>query len=179
MDSYLLFTDSAADIPQHYYDEFDIRIIPMDYLFNGESRTFHTEAPDREHVCDEVYQAMREGADVHTSQITPYRYIESWTPLLEEGHDILCLSFIKSWLFINRFLKYWLLFISFISGRNPLWLSISAGKSVTRISDKCCLVRHSLRSICWNFSSLIINRLLIYRFFCILAFFVAFFSIFF
>lgn len=93
MDSYLLFTDSAADIPQHYYDEFDIRIIPMDYLFNGESRTFHTEAPDREHVCDEVYQAMREGADVHTSQITPYRYIESWTPLLEEGHDILCLSF--------------------------------------------------------------------------------------
>ena len=93
MEPYLLFTDAAADIPQHYYDEYDIRIIQMDYLFNGDPRTFLTDQPDRERVCDSLYEAMRTGADVKTSQITPYRYIESWTPLLEEGHDILYLSF--------------------------------------------------------------------------------------
>lgn len=93
MQPYLLFTDSAADLPQHYFNEYDIRIIPMDYLFNGQSTTFYTQEPDREKICEELYTAMRGGADVHTSQITPFRYLDSWKPLLEEGHDILYLAF--------------------------------------------------------------------------------------
>ena len=93
MDSYLIYTDSAADIPQSVFAEYDIRIIPMDYMLDGESVTFYTNSPDHDAECDRVFEALRRGAEVHTSQITPYRYIENWTPLLKEGHDILYLCF--------------------------------------------------------------------------------------
>ncbi|MCI6174893.1 MAG: DegV family protein [Clostridiales bacterium] len=93
MSTYLLYTDSAADIPSHYYQEYDIRIVAMDYMVDGESCTFLTEDPDHDPICDRLYKKMRSGADVHTSQITPYRYIETWTPELKAGHDILYLSF--------------------------------------------------------------------------------------
>lgn len=93
MDSYLLFTDSAADLPQSAFEEYDIRIIPMDYMLNGKSVTFYTNSPDREKHCDELYQLLRQGADVHTSQITPYNYIKEWEPVLKEGHDLLYIAF--------------------------------------------------------------------------------------
>lgn len=93
MDTYLLFTDSAADLPSSVYEKYDIRIIPMDYELNGEIHSFFTNAPDHNEACDRLYEAQRAGADVHTSQITPFRYLESWKPLLEEGHDILYICF--------------------------------------------------------------------------------------
>ena len=93
MNPYLIYTDSAADIPLHVIEEFDIRFIPMDYMLDGESVTFFADSPDRDTHCDELYEKLRHGADVHTSQITPWRYIEHWTPLLKEGHDILYLCF--------------------------------------------------------------------------------------
>ena len=93
MSKYLIFTDSAADMASTVYDQYDIRIIPMDYFLNGKSVTFYTNAPDREQQCEALYQALREGAEVHTSQITPFRYLETWKPLLKDGFDILYLSF--------------------------------------------------------------------------------------
>jgi DegV family protein with EDD domain len=93
MGSYQIYTDSAADLPQSAYQKYDIRIVPMDYVLNGKSVTFHTEAADHDAHCDELYQAQREGADVQTSQIVPYRYIETWTPELEAGNDILYICF--------------------------------------------------------------------------------------
>lgn len=93
MDAYLLYTDSAADLPSSVYEKYDIRIIPMDYELNGETHCFRTDAPDHNEACDRLYEAQRAGADVHTSQITPFRYLESWKPLLEEGHDILYICF--------------------------------------------------------------------------------------
>ena len=93
MDEYLIYTDSAADIPAHVYDQYDIRIVPMDYILNGKEITFDTKAPNRDQMCDELFAAQRAGADVHTSQITPFRYVETWRKDLEEGHDILYLSF--------------------------------------------------------------------------------------
>jgi DegV family protein with EDD domain len=93
MENYLVFTDSAADFPRSLVEKYDLRVVPMDYVLNGESVTFHSESPDRNDFCDRLYAAQREGADVQTSQIVPYRYVETWTPELEAGHDILYLSF--------------------------------------------------------------------------------------
>ena len=93
MTNYLIYTDSAADIPAGILEKTDIRIIPMDYMLNGKSITFRTDARDREKMCEALFQAQREGADVHTSQITPFRYLEAWRKDLEEGKDILYLSF--------------------------------------------------------------------------------------
>ncbi len=94
MDQYLVYTDSSADLPAHIYQEYDLRIIPMEYEVNGEAFTCHTDAPDHDAWCDRLFEAQRNGADVHTSQITPFFYIEAWGKELKEGHDILylCMS---------------------------------------------------------------------------------------
>lgn len=93
MSNYVLYTDAAADIPAHYYDEYEIRTIPMDYLLNGKSITFYTESKERNRLCEELYKAQKEDADVHTSQITIYHYTEAWEKELEEGRDILYICF--------------------------------------------------------------------------------------
>ena len=90
---YALYVDSAADLPHRFFEEYDIRVIPMDYSINDQSFTFYTNAPDHDEICARMYRAQREGADVHTSQISPYRYVEIWTPELQNGVDILYLSF--------------------------------------------------------------------------------------
>ena len=93
MSNYVLYTDAAADLPLHYYDEYAIRTIPMDYLLNGKSITFWTESPERNQLCEELYRAQKENADVHTSQISMYRYVEVWEKELEAGKDILYICF--------------------------------------------------------------------------------------
>ena len=60
---------------------------------DSESITFDTKAPDHNEHCDALYAAQKNNADVHTSQITPYRYIDTWTPELQKGYDILYISF--------------------------------------------------------------------------------------
>ena len=94
MDQYLIYTDSSADLPSHIYREYDLRIISMEYVVNGETFVCHTDAADHDAWCDKLFEAQRNGADVHTSQITPFHYIEAWTPELAAGHDILylCMS---------------------------------------------------------------------------------------
>lgn len=93
MSSYLIYTDSAADLPVSAYEKYDIRVIPMDYMLNGESITFYTNSPDHDSICETLVNAQKDDADVHTSQITPYRYLEEWNKALKEGNDILYLSF--------------------------------------------------------------------------------------
>ena len=93
MADYLIYTDSAADMPQYAYTEHDVRIVPMDYMLNGESVTFDTGKPGRDKLCSDLFTAQKTGADVSTTQITPYRYIETWTPEMEAGCDILYLCF--------------------------------------------------------------------------------------
>ena len=93
MEPYLIYTDSAADMPDHLFETYDLRIIPMDYTINGESISFDTGAPGHDETCDRFYEAIKDDAEVKTSQITPFRYIETWKPELEAGHDILYLAF--------------------------------------------------------------------------------------
>ncbi len=93
MNSYIIYTDSATDMPHAYFEKYDIRVVTMDYLVNGESIEFHTESADHDKFCDELYAKMKEGADVHTSQITPFRYIDTWEKELKEGNDILYIGF--------------------------------------------------------------------------------------
>ena len=93
MNNYLIYTDSAADLPVSAYEEYDIRIIPMTYLLDGESITFYTNSDTREATCTALYERLRKGADVHTSQITPYTYIDIWEKELQSGSDILYLAF--------------------------------------------------------------------------------------
>ncbi|MCL2004029.1 MAG: DegV family protein [Oscillospiraceae bacterium] len=86
--SYVLFTDSSADLPWRYYKENDVQFVPMQvsmgendvYIDNGsmDSKTF--------------YQKMRDGVVFQTSQFTEFQFVEAFEPFLKEGLDIVYLG---------------------------------------------------------------------------------------
>ena len=81
-----VMTDTSANLPTDLAKKEDITVIPFHYQVNG-----------AENVCTDTlgfdgvtfYNAMREGADVTTSQINPQAYLEVMRPVLEAGEDIL------------------------------------------------------------------------------------------
>jgi len=81
-----VITDTSANLPTELLKENDITVIPFPYFVNGARHTcLDTEGFDGE----TFYGAMREGAEVTTSQINPQHYIEVMKPLLQNGLDIL------------------------------------------------------------------------------------------
>lgn len=93
MADYIIYTDAGGDVPRELCEKYGIRGVPMHYLVNGEDRVFQVDAPDKEEVCQELYDTLRHPVEVSTAQITPFVYEELFTPVLEEGHDILYCCF--------------------------------------------------------------------------------------
>lgn len=86
--SYILFTDSSADLPWDYYKNNNVEFIPMQvtmddnevYVDDGsmDSKTF--------------YQKMRDGVVFKTSMFTEYQFVDAFEPFLEKGIDIIYLG---------------------------------------------------------------------------------------
>lgn len=93
MENYVIFTDAGADITSELCAKYEIHGVPMDYLLNGETGSFRPDSPDRESLCAAFYQALRDGGEVSTSQITPFTYETAFTSILESGRDILYCCF--------------------------------------------------------------------------------------
>lgn len=86
---YLVISDTSANIDIDVLRERNIRIIPFTYYYNGADCTCtDTSAFDG----STFYAAMRSGTRVSTSQIPPQRYVDFFSPFLEEGSDILFVS---------------------------------------------------------------------------------------
>lgn len=84
--SYVIVTDTSANLPSAYLKERDIKVIPFSYNFHGQELT----CLDTESFDGETYYAdIRAGENVMTSQISPQSYIDVFTPILEQGQDIL------------------------------------------------------------------------------------------
>lgn len=81
-----VITDTSANLPTDLAEEKDILVIPFQYFVNGAKNT----CLDTNGFNGELfYQAMREGAEVTTSQINPQQYMDVMQPILERGEDIL------------------------------------------------------------------------------------------
>lgn len=79
-------TDTSANLPSELAAEKDVTVIPFPYFVNGARHTcLDTEGFDGK----TFYGAMREGAEVTTSQINPQNYIDAMRPILQQGKDIL------------------------------------------------------------------------------------------
>ena len=88
--SYVIFSDISADIPADYAKEKDIRFISMRYSLGDEDRV--CEGIEAEEILKRFYDGQRGGDLTRTSQISPQIYMDIFTPVLEEGKDILYLS---------------------------------------------------------------------------------------
>ena len=84
-----IVTDTSANLPTEYLQREQITLVPF---------TFHTESG--EHACmdtqsfdaKDFYTRMRAGERVTTSQIPPQRFIDTLTPMLARGEDVLFIS---------------------------------------------------------------------------------------
>ena len=87
--SYILMTDSDAEMPYSWLAEFDIQAILMPYAVDGVEDEFNFfEGLD----MAEFYQKMRDGARVTTAQRNIEDFKAFWRPYLEAGKDILYLG---------------------------------------------------------------------------------------
>lgn len=84
--SFIIMTDTAANLDAKFVKANDIVLIPLSYLIDGKPHYCLT--PD-EFNDEEYYRDIKNGLQVTTSQVNPQEYIDSMTPVLEAGNDIL------------------------------------------------------------------------------------------
>ncbi len=91
MSEYVIITDSASDINDIQASEWNVEIISMNYLLNGES---YVNTPNHsEYPVPEFYKALKGGAKVSTSAINVGDFIDFFSPFLKDGKDILYVCF--------------------------------------------------------------------------------------
>ena len=88
MRSYVISTDSSADLSEAYLKEHQITMISLSCILNGE--TYNSENPI---TPKQLYDNIREGAMPTTSQVNPEQAKAAFEPLLKEGKDILHIAF--------------------------------------------------------------------------------------
>ncbi len=86
---FAIITDTSANVPSQWLEEHDVHVISFLYTMDGkEGESGDTRGFDG--VA--YYNALRSGARVNTSQISPQRYTDAFAPLLEGGQDVVYIS---------------------------------------------------------------------------------------
>ena len=90
MKDYVIFLDSSADIDPSFIKEHGIGIVSMSYTFGNQNRI--CDGTEDEAFLKRFYDGQRAGDLTQTSQVTPQQYMDAFTPALEKGKDVLCIS---------------------------------------------------------------------------------------
>lgn len=87
---YWIVTDSAIDMPKNWIDQQEqLRILNLSYLMDDVS--YVSDGTDES--IRAIYDAMREGKLLKTSQVTPEMWETCFRELLQAGHDVLTIAF--------------------------------------------------------------------------------------
>ena len=78
-----IFTDTAANIPPHLLEQYHITAMPLTYLLDGQPT---------ELVGHDYYEAMRKGAEVKTSLVSPALIRDTMESALKAGDDVLYIA---------------------------------------------------------------------------------------
>ena len=89
MSNYVIFTDTACDIPRALLEKWGVELVEMSFSFKGS---------DEIHRCGDVsahdfYAQMRSGEIAVTSAINVAGYCEAFEPVLKSGKDVLYIGF--------------------------------------------------------------------------------------
>ena len=89
MSNYVIFTDSCCDVSPEMLKQWGVPYANMTFSFNGEDKEYI----DADITNEEFYEHMRQGAHARTAAINADSFIRAFTPILEEGKDILYVAF--------------------------------------------------------------------------------------
>ena len=89
MVNYVITSDSSADLGKERMEELGVPYTRLFYIKDG--------VPRRDLMTNEcaleIYDAMRKGVVFRSSQCNPDDYVDQWTPMLEQGKDVLYVGF--------------------------------------------------------------------------------------
>ena len=85
MSDYILSCCSPADLSKEHFEARDIHYICFHYFLDGVE---HLDDLGQTVPFKQFYQAMRDGADTKTSQISITEYVEYFSVFLKEGKDV-------------------------------------------------------------------------------------------
>lgn len=88
MREYVIMTDGNCDLPEQYAKEQGIIVVPM--VFNIDGKVYGEE---ENMDVKTFYNKMREGCMPTTMALNPHGFEQAFRPVLEEGKDILYISF--------------------------------------------------------------------------------------
>ncbi len=86
MKDYLITCSSTVDLPKEYLEQRNIPYVQFHFEIDGKE---YKDDLGVTVTYEEFYQKIKEGANTKTSQVNVKEYVEFFTPLLEEGYDIL------------------------------------------------------------------------------------------
>lgn len=87
---YWIVTDSAIDMPKSWIDQQEcMRVVSLAYLLDG--KAYIPDGTDADTKA--IYDLLREGKMISTSQVTPAVWAECFRELAAQGHDILTIAF--------------------------------------------------------------------------------------
>lgn len=91
MKKYVLITDSCIDLPLEIVERYEMVVLPLSVNING--KEYKNYLDEREIKFKKFYDMLREKAKTSTSMATPNDFIETFEKYVEQGYDILSISF--------------------------------------------------------------------------------------
>lgn len=89
MAGYVITTDSTVDLGTERMQELSVPFVKLFYTFAGEQ--YQDDMTDAS--AKRIYDAMRAGAVISTSQAIAEEFIQIWSKILDEGNDVLYIGF--------------------------------------------------------------------------------------
>lgn len=89
MNNYVIFTDSSCDLSDKVIKEWGIYSASLSFRFDGSDKEYLNDGMS----ASEFYAKMRSGGVAKTAAVNSEAFISGFTPLLEQGLDILYIGF--------------------------------------------------------------------------------------
>ncbi len=89
MNDFVIYTDSACDIPPELLNEWEVPYSWLTFVFEGEPQQYS----NYELPFPEFYDRMRKGGVARTSAVNADAFLKGFEPILQEGKDILYIGF--------------------------------------------------------------------------------------
>jgi len=91
MRDFIILTDSCCDFSAQMAEELELSILPLSFIMEGKE---YFNYPDNRDIAPDVfYNKLRSGSMGTTAAINVGVFQETMTSLVNEGKDILCISF--------------------------------------------------------------------------------------